>query len=164
MINLSGLKNMRDAEHALRYKSKDQMEEDLGESLAQFSTSLKNLIKVIELDVSTTVRRAVLKAFNTMVLISPVDRGPYMCSHDIAVGREPGDDEGVVPRPPEGTVLPRPPIRMDLNWNVGDGDIWLFNNLKYAEYLERGHSKQAPLGIYTVALAQIAAELEGEIT
>ena len=37
--------------------------------------------------------------------------------------------------------------------------IWIYNNVRYITELENGHSKQAPIGMVAVSLAEIAAGL-----
>ncbi len=45
-------------------------------------------------------------------------------------------------------------------WSLESGDIWLFNNLPYADVLDCGHSKQAPNGVYLQALPEIERNIQ----
>ena len=38
------------------------------------------------------------------------------------------------------------------NWNVGTGDVLAYNHVDYVEYLEQGHSRQAPHGFVEDAI------------
>lgn len=42
-------------------------------------------------------------------------------------------------------------------------EIWIFNNLPYIEALENGHSRQAPLGMFAVTLAEVEAGIDAQL-
>ena len=134
--------------------------EELADNAADFSEQLREMAAFIDAEISTVVRKSVLDVYKNITKRSPVDTGVYRASHSIA-NHEPAPDEDVVKRE-EGQTL-SVPNKSDWRWKAGDGDIYLFNNVPYAERIENGWSKQAPLGVYRVALQEFTQFLQQEI-
>ncbi|MFA6946481.1 MAG: HK97 gp10 family phage protein [Pedobacter sp.] len=140
------------------------MQEELAQNAAGFSSQLQQLAVLIDAEISQAFRKGVLDVHRNITKRSPVDTGAYRASNAIA-NLEPSEGEGVVKgvkdqEIPESVALQK---AMAWTWKVGDGDIWLFNNLPYAERLENGWSKQAPMGIYRLALQEMMLFLYKEI-
>lgn len=140
--------------------------EQLSKNAAEFSATLNALAGSINADLSQVVRSTVLRLFARIIKLSPVDTGAYRGSHQIA-NREPDQKEGLLKSPYQPGQDPiaatswadakaaKKPVGW--TWKPGDGSIWIFNNVPYAERLENGWSPQAPAGVYNVALAEIEA-------
>lgn len=141
-----------------------EVQNEISASAAEFSASLQKLAVAINADVSKVVRNSVLRVHRSVIKASPVDTGSYRASHGIS-NSEPSDKEGIV-RVKKGKKgqSPLPPPNTNWTWKVGDGDIWLFNNLPYAERLEKGHSKQAPVGVYRKVIPELKNALNAEIS
>lgn len=144
----------------------DIMKDQLSNNADQFMNALNTLIVVIDADISKAIRKGVLDLFENINRRSPVDTGAYRASHCIANMIEPEDDEGIV-KSNKGEKVPYVLYNMGKknawDWKVGDGDIWIFNNVPYAERIENGWSGQnqggkanpkAPQGVYRIALAE----------
>lgn len=129
----------------------------------EFNKQLVALSVAIDADLEKVIRLAVLKLFNRIVEMSPVDTGAYRVSHGITTG-EPSDTEGIVSGEQTGEMTWNEGLAIagkeigGWRWKMGDGVIYIFNNQPYAERIEEGHSGQAPKGVYTVALEQFAVE------
>lgn len=136
-----------------------ELQRELSNSAAEFSNSLRQLAVAIDGDVSKTIRVGVLRAFRNIIKRSPVKTGAYRGSHGIA-NAEPSGGEGIVKGKKGETI---PPPSPNWTWKVGDGDIWLYNNLPYAERIENGWSKQAPAGVYGMALVEITQFINVEL-
>jgi hypothetical protein len=142
--------------------------DELASNAADFSRQLKSLAKALDADLSQVIRLSVFKVFSNIVKRSPVDTGAYRASHAIA-NAEPGDKDGIVTvKKPKGrkqgeTPLIGPPTLKGWSWKVGDGDIWIYNNLPYAERIENGWSQQAPAGVYGLALIEIGNAIKQEL-
>ena len=128
-----------------------------------FAHTLNELSDVIDADYSQVVRLTVLKLYKNIIMRSPIDTGAYRASHGIAVGEKPGGSEGVKGYQTGEQLDALENEFPDLDWELGDGVIWIYNNVPYAARLEDGHSKQAQQGIYSVALAEFQTVLENEI-
>jgi len=137
--------------------------EKIDQSMPAFNKTLLELAEFIDADFSKVVRLTVLKLYKNIIMRSPVDTGAYRASHDIAVGREPGETEGIKGEQTDEELEILENELPGVDWKVGDGTIWIYNNVPYAERLEEGHSKQAPHGIYSLALAEFQIVLENEI-
>lgn len=105
-------------------------------------------------------RNMSLAVFETVIERSPIWTGRFRASNRIAVGSA---DESVhpgLPNPPEwpqqpGNVIARPrpsAARARLAQLKPFQMIVVSNNLSYAQELENGSSRQAPSGVYEIAV------------
>lgn len=145
------------------------MIDDISPNATYFAAALIKVAKLADVELSTAIRKGVLDLFGNIILRSPVDTGAYRASHTIA-NFNPVGGEGIVPGVKGGTIPESIPLEKGANWTwkVGDGDIFIFNNLPYAERIENGWSSpsgggrsvvKAPAGVYSVALAEIAGKI-----
>ena len=132
-------------------------------SAKEFSGLLNDLADVLDADFEKVVRLTVLKLYRNIRLRSPVVTGAYRASHDIAIGAEPSESEGIKGLQTDEELNALETQHPNLKWKIGDGTIWIFNNQPYASVLEAGSSTQAPQGIYAVALAEFENALRKEI-
>jgi hypothetical protein len=137
-------------------------QDTLASTAAQFSEQLRELSVVINKDISQVFRATTLRVFGNIVRRSPVLTGAYRGSHGIA-NIEPGGSEGINVGDKKTLKSVPAATAKGWSWSVGDGDIWIYNNLPYAERLENGWSKQAPEGIYGLALQEFIAFMSSEI-
>ena len=144
-------------------KSVERKLKYVDQTAAEFARTLNDLADVIDADYSKVVRLTVLKLYKNIIMRSPVDTGAYRASHGIATGEEPNETEGVKGYQTDEQLAALESEFPDLDWKVGDGTIWIYNNMPYAGRLEDGHSKQAPHGVYSVALVEFNTLLENEI-
>lgn len=144
----------------------------LASNAEEFNKQLHFLAVSINADLSQIVRATVLRLFGKIIQISPVDTGAYRASHQIR-NHEPAEGEGVIKsayKQGENKAAAKSWATEKANgsvrgwtWHPGDGSVWIFNNVPYAYRLEEGHSDQAKVGIYNVALAQMTQILNQEI-
>ena len=142
--------------------------EELAQTAEEFTQQMYNLSHAIQLDFNTLVRVSVLRVHSSIIKRSPVDTGAYRASHGIATGSV-SEEEGKE----SGTAA-----AVSWTWQEGDGPITLFNNQPYAEVIEfggypnppksgtktiGGFSKQAPQGVYSVAVAEFAQHVQATI-
>lgn len=101
-----------------------------------------------------TVKRAAQKftvdAATRILERSPVDKGRYRASWRFNEGSV---DESVA-APGDASI---PQINLTIS---GTQIVYISNNLPYALPLEEGHSRQAPLGVVGITLAEMEAEAE----
>jgi hypothetical protein len=86
--------------------------------------------------------------FRAAVKLSPVDTGAFRASWRVSFN-EPRED---VTDGRSGNAIRGAAFRWPKGFNLGDTVI-ISNNQPYAEELERGHSKQAPFGVLSLAVA-----------
>jgi hypothetical protein len=107
--------------------------------------------RVTEAAVKSYVRDIYQGAVNR----SPVETGSYRASWRIGFGAPDGSTTtGGLP----GLPLPRPPFYWPKGYKVGE-IVFVSNNKPYAQSLERGHSKQAPMGVLALAVASASVRL-----
>jgi len=141
---------------------------ELTTSANEFSSQLKEAAEALNGDVSKIIRASILRVYANIIKRSPVDTGAYRASHGIA-NFDPGDTVGIkkninAKKDKDGKCInPLSKEKVAWSWKLGDGNIWLYNNLPYAERLEQGWSSQAPLGIYMMALMEIGAYLQLDV-
>ena len=145
---------------ALETLETNAMRKELTSNAAAFSVQLTQLAVFIDAEIGQAIRKGVLDVYGNITKRSPVDTGAYRASNSIA-NHDLSPDEDVV-MGTKGTVLPAP-NKSGWRWKVGDGDIFLFNNVPYAERLENGWSKQAPQGIYRLALQEFTQFFQQEV-
>lgn len=139
--------------------------DELSKGAAEFSQALREVAVLIDADLSQAIRKGVLDTFRSIVKRSPVLTGAYRASHGIA-NMEPADSEEIE-KGKKGEVIPAAVAiakGAKWTWKVGEGDIYLFNNLPYAERIENGWSKKSPAGVYRVAIVEMAFHLNKELT
>jgi hypothetical protein len=153
--------------------SADQLQQELANTAEEFSAQLRKLVVAIDGDISQVFRNTILRVEANIIKRSPVDTGAYRASHGIA-NFEPSSDQDAV-KGKKGQALSASIAEQRAkawNWKVGDGDIWLYNNVPYAERIENGWSSpggggksvvKAPEGVYRVALVEIKNFLQTEL-
>ena len=103
-------------------------------------------LQVIERDFSKETKRIAGMMLQAVIFQSPVDTGAYRANHRVSVGFEDfAQDIGTVDKAGQQT------LRIGIGKIAGMptyGKLYIQNNLPYAEKLELGSSKQAPVGVY----------------
>jgi hypothetical protein len=143
----------------MEFLAVEQLRDDISASAADFSKALTELGKAYEKDVGAIIRWTVLKVFRNIVKRSPVLTGTYRGSHAISNIEPVLNDVTGAQNVKKGKGLKVPVPEATWIWKVGDGNIWIYNNLPYAERLENGWSKQAPAGVYRLALREVTVFL-----
>ncbi len=143
----------------------EALKDKLDKTAVEFSHTLELLAGAYEDAFEKVVRKTVFDLYGSIIRRSPVDTGTYRASHMIA-NHVPSGDEGVHKIAKGGgsgsTALAFAKVA-GWSWRVGDGTIFIFNNLPYAEPLENGHSGQAPEGVYNCAMLEIDAIMKKQI-
>lgn len=122
--------------------------------MAGWSIPLTAFIDQIESDLVKQARIIAMALLGEIVLRSPVDTGRFRGNTVVSVGSpvlsttESADKSGA------STIAAGQAALTGLKpYTV----IYIQNNLPYAERLENGHSKQAPNGIFGLAMTGVAA-------
>ncbi|WP_110970871.1 HK97 gp10 family phage protein [Pseudomonas huaxiensis] len=108
---------------------------------------------VVEEALTQRVRVIALAMLNEIVLRSPVDTGRFRGNNIVSVGSPVRVPAEALDKSGGAT------IQRGLSALTGlepYTQVFIQNNLPYAEALERGHSKQAPAGIYEVSFRGVA--------
>ncbi len=143
----------------------DDLINKVNQTAQEFSWTLGKLALAYDKAFAAVVRKTVFDLFASIIRRSPVDTGTYRASHGIA-NHFPGDAEGIViyekgNDPGEMAALAQ---YAGWTWKPGDGDIYIFNNLPYAEPIESGHSGKAPQGVYRQAMTEINGVMQKNIS
>lgn len=109
-----------------------------------------DLMVFIQAQADDYLRRQVMQIVQEVVVSSPVDTGAFRGNHRVSVGSIPSGYDLTATDTSGSTTIAKAQQEV-LSARIGD-TIYIYNNLPYAIPLENGHSRQAPLGIYTVAL------------
>lgn len=115
----------------------------------QFKKELDNEIKKQQEKQKDTFRELVLTTYNSVLIASPVDKGTFRANNYIqsfTPNTQTDDKQTNI------STLKNEAKTTVNTTNIKDGtSIFITNNLPYADKLENGYSKQAPMGIYGVA-------------
>lgn len=109
-----------------------------------------DLMVYIQAQADEYLRRQVMQIVQEVVTSSPVDTGAFRGNHRLSIGSIPSGYDMSSTDTSGADTIARAQHEV-LSARIGD-TIYIYNNLPYAIPLENGHSRQAPLGIYTVAL------------
>jgi hypothetical protein len=96
-------------------------------------------------DAKEDIAFAVITYHSLVVAGSPVDTGRYKVSHVFETGSRSSKTNG---KNTEGNIK-------SYKFDFKNGVYYIANNLQYASALEAGRSKQAPNGVYGVALVRL---------
>ncbi len=88
----------------------------------------------------------------------PVDTGRARAGWALSIG-EPVAAVPPKDKFPEGQ-LAAPPPEPDFSAIDGEQKVFIVNNVEYVQYLEAGHSKQAPNGFVLLSLMEVTAEIQ----
>jgi len=143
--------------------------DQLANSAKEFSAQLQKLADYSGGELEKVIRAGVLGLFGNIIKRSPVDTGAYRASHGICNGAPPAEGQDVV-KGKKGERIPASVAEskaVSWKWKIGNGDVFLYNNVPYAERIENGWSGKnpggksvikAPNGVYRVALAEATQE------
>lgn len=138
-----------------------------------FEADIGKFAKLLELRVNTVLQRLALDMMGRIILRTPVDTGRARSSWDLSIGKPsewvPPEREGKGKKIVAGQTF-------TMNANAGASvdskafstakditaaqPVFIVSNLDYIEALENGHSKQAPVGMVVISLAEVEAEIE----
>ena len=93
-----------------------------------------------------------MEALNRVVMKSPVDTGRFRANWTVAVGRQDLSTTEETDKSGTATIAKGSQIILG---QKGPAVIWLSNNLPYAQALENGHSKQAPMGMVALTYNEL---------
>lgn len=136
------------------------------ESLKRFDVDLKKFAATIHVDLKKVVKRTAFNLFGKIVRRTPVDTGRARASWDMTEGapssfvRPPLMPGQKKKSKPEATQAA---LGNQLASISGEKPIFITNNVEYIGRLEYGSSSQAPHGMVAVSLAEVEAEMAGEL-
>lgn len=138
-----------------------------------FEADIGAFAKLLERRVDTVLQRIALDLMGRIILRTPVDTGRARSSWDLSIGAPsewvPPEREGKGKKTVAGQTF-------TMNANAGGSvdakalatatgitatqPVFIVSNLDYIEALENGHSKQAPVGMVVISLAEVESEIE----
>lgn len=130
----------------------------------EFMRDFNDDVEEISRTTQTDAKEVMIETLRQIQMASPVHMGRFRASNQLGIDSRPTTEspDGLTKAEyyqlyleelakAKATLSPR---------KLKDGDkIYVTNNLAYAEALEEGHSKQAPLGIYAVTIDMMRREL-----
>ncbi|MNJ35746.1 hypothetical protein D3C77_305010 [compost metagenome] len=118
-----------------------------------WSTPPVDFVDVCEENIKQRVRVIAMAMLNEIVLRSPVDTGRFRGNNIISI-TTPVRTSGEAMDRSGGPTIQRGAA--SLSGLEPFTQVFIQNNLPYAEVLEKGHSKQAPAGIYEVSFRGVS--------
>lgn len=137
-------------------------------ALYAFTSDLEKFAEHIDLNIATATQMIALKVHDGCVLKTPVDTGRARAGWALSIG-EPSDYVPPAPNVPDGTPpgngSPTDPQfasvpAADVSAIDGSQLVFIVNNVEYIQFLEEGHSQQAPSGMVRLTLQAVEAEVE----
>lgn len=120
---------------------------------AIFTSDVEAFAKAIDVNMQTVMRSIALRLWTKITQRTPVDTGRARSNWALAEGG-PSSLPPPLPGDSHTTVTP------NVQFISGKGAIFITNNLGYVQYLEQGSSKQAPVGMVAISVAELEAEIE----
>tara|TARA_R110002153_G_scaffold152542_2_gene304137 strand:+ start:11230 stop:11652 length:423 start_codon:yes stop_codon:yes gene_type:complete len=114
-----------------------------------------NIIKAFD----KSVKNYVVENVASITDLSPIDTTLYRSNHHVSINQK-SNDESHVKGP--GEVINLATNKVKSYKSTRDNRIFIQNNLDYSENLENGGSKQAPIGVYKIALAHTKFDFKKE--
>lgn len=134
--------------------------------MGSFTLDLTRFGKKTEKQISQIVRKICLDLFTIIVTRSPVDTGRFRANNQIDINgmagttllefHEGGTGDTSLTVTSSTAMQGREGAKLAA-YKLGD-TVFLYNNVVYAMRLERGHSKQAPSGVYRVSVQEIISK------
>lgn len=122
--------------------------------MAGWSIPPTAFITQIENDLVKQARVIAMALLGEIVLRSPVDTGRFRGNTMVSIGSPVFENTATVDKTGANTLSAGQSVLTGLKpYTV----IYIQNNLPYAEKLENGHSKQAPNGVFGLAMTGVAA-------
>lgn len=122
----------------------------------RFSIPLADLAEKMKGDVELVVRKITFQAFSRVVEKSPVDTGRFRANWNVSLG---APDYTFTTSTNQARGMEE--AQKALTLPVG-GVTAISNGLPYAGELERGSSKQAPMGMIRLTALEISQKLGGK--
>lgn len=118
-----------------------------------WSTPPSAFAGVVEKALTQRVRVIAMAMLNEIVLRSPVDTGRFRGNNIVSIGAPVYAVSESLDKSGGSTIQKGLSVTTGLEPYT---QVFLQNNLPYAEALEKGHSKQAPAGIYEVSFRGVS--------
>lgn len=112
--------------------------------------ALQRATQKAQADADRARKKIITEVLGHAIMASPIDTGRFAGNWRTAQSVMP---VGVVDRLDTSGQIAMSEMLTTVAGSTGDGDIYLVNNLPYAELLELGHSPQAPGGMVGPAMA-----------
>lgn len=131
-----------------------------------FNADLDAFARKLGLTKQTVYQRTSLELWNRITQRTPVDTGRARSSWNLAIGSPnpsipPEMGPGTGKNKKSGTAPMSPSAAFpDISKIDGSTVIYITSNLPYIEALENGHSKQAPVGMVMISVAEVQARIE----
>lgn len=135
-----------------------------------FNIDLRKFAQKTGLELDTVVRKVALDAYSRVTKKTPVDTGRARANWNVGVGspdlsvEDDGFKKGTGSHRGKSSS-PSSPQASEVTLSRGDGNktIYITNSLPYIHTLEDGHSTQAPNGMVSLTLSELAAGIRNVI-
>jgi hypothetical protein len=125
--------------------------------MASFTLQCQAFAEKIDVNLSTVVRKVAAGIYSDIIKAWPVDTGYSRRNWQVSVDTPASGTIGEPPKKNGEVLLPLyDPQGQDtvLPVKKGDLDIWIVNNVEYAEALENGHSKRRGSDCYCLGTSE----------
>lgn len=134
-----------------------------GSPVSDFDLKIDDFVNRTGLKVRTVVKKLVFDVFREVLRKSPVDTGRFRANWRVSAGAPDLTTTSVAEKGTGSAVgLTLSDASKKVNEVFAGGatpnEVWITNNVPYAEFLERGGSSQAPSGVLRVSLDRVVAE------
>lgn len=130
--------------------------------MSNFSLAIDRWALKAQINIKTFTKLVAFKVHDRVVERTPVDTGRARASWTIIAGEVP--DRTVAPETFSGGAASGISAAKAKQGNVSLANSYVIsNNLPYIEALENGHSRQAPVGMATLAVLDVKTRLQVEL-
>lgn len=119
------------------------------------SAQVEAVMASLRKEAATAAKALILELDKELRRATPVDTGHARANWVPSVGEPFGDEAEGTSSAPHDTG-----ISAVLSFRIGDGDLWISNNVPYIVMLNLGHSDQAPVGFVEAAIDRALATVQ----
>ena len=118
--------------------------------MGQFEIGLRKFAEKTELKINDVVRKIGLEVYSSVVMRSPVDTGRFRGNWNLSLANFDPSVSELTDKEGAASIA-------SASISIADykgGSIYISNNLPYAQRLEDGWSKQAPVGMLRITVVE----------
>lgn len=146
-------------------KSPFSIDTGISQNAKDFNRSLLGIVTALDAEVSTVIMKAVIDLYKKIAIRTPVDKGRARASWQVStefdsnIQEEESFDESPQGKAQRGMDSVNANIQ-DFGFSLHNKKIFIYNNLEYIEFLEKGHSKQAGSGMVGISLSEFDVKFQ----
>jgi hypothetical protein len=142
---------------------------DVFDNLREFGVDLQKFARTMDIELEKVIKRVAFELHDRIIERTPVDTGAARASWNMSLNTpdestaDPGKGKGKKLSAGAATAKAKGTQRRIKRLDPYRDVVWITNALPYIRRLEEGSSKQAPIGMVAVSMAEVEAGMLAEL-